>query len=85
MKKILKWLLPNSKKLAGYAAEGIAKAVNESGKEEMIAKYGNMSDKAAAAAKWATQILKDGKIDKIEEADVQEKLVPLFDYMLSLI
>lgn len=79
MKFLLKVFLPSSKTLAGLAASGIAKAVNDSGKNEYIEKYGNIAAKATEVQTWLVDMLKDGKIDKLEEDDIASKLVPLFD------
>lgn len=46
MNKILKLFIPKSETLAYYAANGIQNAINGSGKEEIIAKYGSLADKA---------------------------------------
>lgn len=45
LKKIIKIFLPNSKKIAGYAAESIAKAINsQTEREAQIAKYATLAD-----------------------------------------
>lgn len=45
MKKILKLFLPSNKKIAGYAADGIAKAINsQTERESQIAKYAKLAD-----------------------------------------
>lgn len=46
MNKILKLFIPKPASLAHYAANGIQNAINGSGKEELIAKYGSLADKA---------------------------------------
>lgn len=44
-KSIIKIFLPNSKKIAGYAAESIAKAINsQTEREAQIAKYAKLAD-----------------------------------------
>lgn len=45
-KKIIKMLMPSPKKLSNMAAEKIQTAVNQSGKEDLIAKYASMADSA---------------------------------------
>lgn len=45
MNKILKFFLPSNKKIAGYAAERIAKAINtQTEREAQIAKYAKLAD-----------------------------------------
>lgn len=78
-KFVLKMFLPSSETLAQYAAEGIAKTVNESGKEEVISKYSNLSGNSAQIVNWLSQILIDGKIDKNETEEISKKLIPLFE------
>ena len=44
-KSIIKIFLPNSKKIAGYAAEKIANAINsQTEREAQIAKYAKLAD-----------------------------------------
>lgn len=45
LKKIIKIFMPNSKKIADYAAESIAKAINsQTEREAQIAKYAKLAD-----------------------------------------
>ena len=77
--------MPNSKKMATYAAEQIANAVNQAQKEEQIAKYATIADKATEVQKFVTSILLDGKIDDVEKEDIAKKIQPLIDKIISLI
>lgn len=79
MSWLIKILMPSSKSLAEMAAAAIAKALNESGKAEMIGKYGTIAANATEVQAWLVAMLKDGKIDKLEEDEIAEKLVPLFE------
>ena len=54
LKRLIKLFLPSSKKLSVMAAEKIQSAVNQSGKEDLIAKYASMADSAAEIQKWVT-------------------------------
>lgn len=74
IKKLIKMLLPNEKKIAEYATEEIAKAINESGKEEMIAKYSKIADQITGVQAMVTRILVDGKISDDEKVEISEKL-----------
>lgn len=77
--------MPNSNKMATYAAEQIAKAVNQAQKEEQIAKYATIADKATEVQKFVVELLVDGKIDEVEEKEIAEKIQPLIDKILTLI
>ena len=77
--------MPNSKKMATYAAEQIANAVNQAQKEDQIAKYANIADKATEVQKFVTSILLDGKIDDVEKEDIAKKIEPLMEKLIELI
>lgn len=85
IKKLIKIFMPSSTTLAKYAAQGIANTVNSSDKKELIVKYGTMADEATSIQKWITEIVKDGTIDKIEEQQIAEKLIPLFEQLRKII
>lgn len=85
LKKILKLFIPNEKKLSMMAAEKIQAAVNQSGKEDLIAKYASMADSATEVQKWITELLVDGKIDDMEKSDIAAKLEPLLKKVVELI
>lgn len=85
MKKLIKWLMPSSKKLSNMAADKIQNAINQSGKEDIIAKYATMADSATEIQKWVTELLVDGKIDDIEKSDIAERLQPLIQKVVDLI
>lgn len=85
MKKLIKWLMPSSKKLSKMAADKIQNAINQSGKEDIIAKYATMADSATEIQKWVTELLVDGKIDDIEKSDIAERLQPLIQKVVDLI
>ena len=67
------------------AAEKIQAAVNQSGKEDLIAKYASMADSATEVQKWITELLVDGKIDDIEKSEISDKLEPLLKKIVELI
>lgn len=86
MLKFLKIFIPNSKKLAGYAADGIAKTINnQTEREAQIAKIATAADKFTEYQAFVIRILSDGKISDEERAEIAAKLVPLMDYILELI
>ena len=67
------------------AAEKIQSAVNQSGKEDLIAKYASMADSATEIQKWITELLVDGKIDDMEKSDIADKLQPLLQKVIDLV
>ena len=84
-----KWLIqkfcPSADTLAGYAAEGVARAVNDS-KSETRAKVAKIAANAAAATDIANRLarmVEDGTIDEMETKDLQAMLAPVFDSALS--
>ena len=85
MNRILKLFIPKPATLANYAAKGIQEAINGSGKEELIAKYSNLANKATEVQKFVTSILLDGKIDDIEREDIAKKIEPLMKTLIDFI
>lgn len=59
------------------AVDAIATFINESGKEEVIAKYGSAADEFTKIQAKITSWLKDGKIDDNEKAELKAALLPL--------
>ena len=85
IKSIKKCFIPSSKNMAVYAAEQIANAVNQAQKEDQIAKYATIADKATEVQKFVTSILLDGKIDDVEKEDIAKKIEPLIEKLIELI
>ena len=85
-KKLLKLFIPSSDKIAGYASERIALAINnQTEREDQIAKYAKLLDQFTDYQKFVTQILIDGKISDSEKADIVQKLIPVVEYFLEMI
>lgn len=84
-KSLLKFFIPNSKKLAGMAAEQIQKAVNQTEREDAIAKYSQMADSAVDVSKKITTWLSDGKLDDMERDEIADEINPLIAKILELI
>lgn len=84
MKTVIKWFL-SAKKLAKWSADGIQSAVNGSSCTEQIAKYGEMADRFTEVQKWLTQMLTDGKIDDIERAEIEARLLPLYEKLMEVL
>lgn len=85
MNRIIKLFIPKPATLSNYAAKGIQEAINGSGKEQLIAKYSNLADKATEVQKFITSILLDGKIDDIEREDIAKKIEPLMKVIVDFI
>lgn len=86
MKKLLiKILMPNSKTLSKYIAEGIQRALDASGKKELIAKYGNTAEAFTNAQATIVRWLSDGYLDDQEKAEIQEKIEPWIKKVLELL
>lgn len=87
LKAIAKLFIPSGSTLAGYAADGVAKAVNTSkdatkDRVQKIAGYAN--EVAAISAKLSAMAL-DGTIDTTETAELKKMMTPMFDKVLELI
>lgn len=85
MNKILKLFIPKPATLAHYAANGIQNAINGSGKEELIAKYSNLANKATEVQQFVSSILLDGKIDDVEKEDISKKIEPLMKMLVDML
>ena len=84
-KKIIKMFMPSPKKLSDMAAQKIQTAVNQSGKEDLIAKYAKLADQFTDYQKFVTGILVDGKVDQFEIEEISTRLEPIVAYVISLI
>ena len=78
MKKlIIKLFLPSAEEIANMATDAVAKFINESGKEEAIAKYGTIADEFTKVQSKITAWLRDGKIDEDEKKELHGAILPL--------
>ena len=77
MKWLIKLFMPKPKALANMAAEAIAKAINESEKTELIAKYDSYAVKLTELQTFIVKLLEDGKIDDEEKAKIADMLEPI--------
>ena len=84
MKRIIKWFL-SAKKLAKWSADGVQTAINSSSLSQYADKYGEVAKSITEVQTWLVEMLKDGKIDDIERAEIEERLVPVFDKLLEVI
>ena len=77
MKWFIKMFIPKPKALANMTAEAIAKAINESDKGELIAKYDSYAVKLTELQTFIVKLLEDGKIDDEEKAKIAAMLEPI--------
>ena len=85
MKWLIKLLLPNAKTISSIAADAIAKAINESGKAEIIAKYDSYATKAVELQDFLTKLLADGKINDEEKKQISTMIEPIATKILEAI
>lgn len=79
MKLLIKWFTPKPAKIAQIAADAIAKAINESNKGELIAKYDSYAVKLTELQTFIVKLLEDGKIDDTEKAKIADMLTPIME------
>ena len=85
MKWLFKLFIPKPATLANMAAEAIAKAINESDKSELIAKYDSYAVKLTELQTFIVKLLEDGKIDDAEKAKIANTLEPVMTKILEKI
>lgn len=76
-KLLIKMFLPSAEDITKMAVDAVSKFINESGKEEVIAKYGTIADDFTKIQSKITGWLKDGKIDDGEKLDLYNALLPI--------
>ena len=84
MKKLLiKWFLPSADQIADMAVNAAADFINTSDKTDIIAKYGTAADEFTKVQAKLTNLLKDGKIDDAEKAELKKLLLPLTEKLVN--
>ena len=76
-KLFIKMFMPSAEDIANMATDAVAKFINESGREEAIAKYGTIADEFTKIQSKITGWLKDGKIDEDEKKELHGAILPL--------
>ena len=76
-KLLIKMFMPSAEDIANMATDAVAKFINESGREEAIAKYGTAADEFTKIQAKITSWLKDGKIDEDEKKELHGAILPL--------
>jgi hypothetical protein len=88
---MFKWLakkfMPGGKTLAGYAADGIAKSVNESGADTraQVARYATFAREATSIANRLAAMVDDGNMSEFERDELAKMLAPMFDKLEGLL
>jgi hypothetical protein len=78
LKKLLtRLILPSAEDITTLATRTIVEFINNSGKGEVIAKYGTMADDFTKVQANITNWLRDGKIDDEEQKKLYNALLPL--------
>lgn len=84
MKKLLiKWFLPSADQIADMAVNAVADFINTSDKTDIIAKYGTAADQFTKVQAKLTNLLKDGKIDDAEKAELKKLLLPIAEKLVN--
>ena len=84
MKKLLiKWFLPSAEQIADMAVNAAADFINTSDKTDIIAKYGTAADEFTKIQAKLTNLLKDGKIDEAEKAELKTLILPLAEKLVK--
>lgn len=81
--KLKSWFIPSPQEIAKIAVDAIAISINESGKTEVIAKYGNYADQFSKVQVKVTGWLKDGKIDDNEKEELYRALLPIAERLVK--
>ena len=85
MKWFIKLFIPKPAKIAEIAAEAIAKAINESDKADLIAKYDSYAVRLTELQTFIVKLLEDGKIDSAETDKIAEMLTPVLEKIMEAI
>ena len=65
------------------AVNAVADFINTSDKTDIIAKYGTAADEFTKVQAKLTNLLKDGKIDDAEKAELKKLLLPLAEKLVK--
>lgn len=82
-KLLIKMFMPSAEDIAHMATEVVAKFINESGREEVIAKYGTIADDFTKIQGKVTAWLRDGKIDENEKKELSAAILPLAQKLIE--
>ena len=75
--------LPSAEDITKMATDAIAKFINNSGKQEVIAKYGTMADEFTKVQGKITSWIRDGQLDDAEKDELYRALLPLAEKLVE--
>ena len=82
-KLLIKMFLPSAEDITKMAVDAVSKFINESGKEDVIAKYGTAADEFTKIQGKVTAWLRDGKIDENEKKELSAAILPLAQKLIE--
>lgn len=82
-KLLIKMFLPSAEDITKMAVDAVSKFINESGKEDVIAKYGTAADEFTKIQGKITAWLRDGKIDEDEKKELHGAILPLAQKLIE--
>lgn len=82
-KLLIKMFLPSAEDITKMAVDAVSKFINESGKEDVIAKYGTAADEFTKIQGKVTAWLRDGKIDDDEKKELYGAILPLAQKLIE--
>lgn len=82
-KLLIKMFLPSAEDITKMAVDAVSKFINESGKEDVIAKYGTAADEFTKIQGKITAWLRDGKIDENEKKELYGAILPLAQKLIE--
>ncbi len=82
-KLLIKMFLPSAEDISHMAVDAVSKFINESGKEDVIAKYGTAADEFTKIQGKITAWLRDGKIDEDEKNELYGAILPLAQKLIE--
>ena len=82
-KLLIKMFLPSAEDITKMAVDAVSKFINESGKEDVIAKYGTAADEFTKIQGKVTAWLRDGKIDENEKKELYGAILPLAQKLIE--
>lgn len=83
LNKLKSWFVPSPEDITNMAVDTISRCINESGKGDVISKYGTYADEFTKVQKKITEWLRDGKIDESEKKELYNALLPIAEKLVE--
>lgn len=85
MKTLLKWLMPNSQKIADIAADAFQRVVNDrlADQKEYLIRGSLVSERIMEVQQYLTKWLADGHMTDDEKNQLSKALKPLVDTVME--